>query len=79
MRLFYSLLIFAAGLGLVVYRERIQLFTGSFAFAEKYLGSTFNFYLLFGIGMMMMSFLYLFGTFDSFLQWTVGRFLLVPQ
>lgn len=79
MRFIYFILIFLIGLAVVYYREKIQLFTGNFAFAEKYLGSTFNFFLLLGVGTMLFSFLYLFGTFDSVIQWTVGRFLFVPQ
>jgi len=74
------LLIFGLGLLLVMYREKVQRFTGSFAFAEKYLGAggTYNFYLLLGIATMFFSFAYLFGTFDGLIHATVGRFFLTP-
>ncbi len=78
MRLFYALIIFFLGLGLVKYRERVQSFTGTIGFAEQYLGvgGTFTFYILVGIGAMFFSILYLTGTFDS-IAFFIGKFFFV--
>jgi hypothetical protein len=64
---------FLFGLAIVKYRERIQRWTGNLAFAEKYLGNTFNAYLLIGLMMMVMSIFYVTGILDGFLQGTFGR------
>jgi hypothetical protein len=70
-----STLIFLIGLGFVMYREKIQRFTGDMAFAEKYLGTggTYRLYLLLGIFMMVFSILYLTGTADVLIDNTIGR------
>lgn len=80
MRFVYFLLAFFGGLALVVYREKVQRFTGNFAFAEKYLGSggTYNFYLLLGVFLMITSIIYVTGGLDSLIQATLGRIFFVP-
>ncbi|GEM_PF-883409 len=73
-----ALFIFFAGLGLVVYRERVQRFTGAIGFAEQYLGvgGTFTFYIFVGVGAMFFSILYATGTFDS-IAFFIGKFFFV--
>ncbi|MDP2691853.1 MAG: hypothetical protein Q8O95_05640 [bacterium] len=80
MRFIYFILLFAAGLGMIIYREKIQRFTGNIAFAEKWLGEggTFNLYLFFGIFLIFISVAYVTGTLDTFISSTAGRFILVP-
>lgn len=79
MRFIYFLCMMAIGLGLIVYREKVQRITGNFAFAEKYLGQggTFHFILLLGIGFIIFSVVYVTGTLDAAIQSTVGRFFIV--
>ena len=74
------LLLFSAGLAIIIYRERLQRFSGSFAFAEKWFGQggTFQFYLLLGLGFIVFSVLYITGTLDAVIEKTIGRFLLAP-
>jgi len=80
MRFLSFLLLFATGLALIRYRERVQSFTGSIGFAEKYLGpgGTYSFYLLLGIATCVGSILYLTGTLDGLLEGTIGRFFFRP-
>jgi len=81
MKFIYFLLLFFGGLGLVYYRDRVQRFTGSIGFAEKYLGmgGTFHFYLLLGIAFMVISILYITGTLDFLIENTVGRIFFLPD
>lgn len=66
---------FCLGLVLVVYREKVQRFTGDFGFAEKWLGmgGTFTVILLVGLVMMVGSVLWVFGVLDFLVQGTIGR------
>lgn len=79
-KLFWFLALFVGGFAVIYFREKLQRFSGNFAFAEKWLGSggTFNFYILFGLGMIVISIVYVTGTLDGFIQGTVGRFFLTP-
>lgn len=81
MWLFKGLILFFLGLALVIYRERVQAFTGDIGFAEKYLGTggTFTFYLFLGIGTMIFSILYVTGASDAFIDNTVGRIFFRPE
>jgi hypothetical protein len=78
MTFIYFLCMMGIGLGLIVYRERVQRITGNFAFAEKYLGvgGTFNFILLVGVGFIVFSVLYVTGGLDAAIESTVGRFFI---
>lgn len=81
MRFIYFLLLFAAGLGMIIYRERLQRLSGNFAVAEKWFGSggTYTFYLLLGFGTIIFSVAYVTGTIDGLVQSTVGRFFFTPN
>lgn len=80
MRIIYFLLMFAAGLSIMIYRERLQRLSGNFAFAEKWLGNggTFNFYVLLGLGIIIFSVAYITGTIDGLVGSTVGRLFPTP-
>jgi hypothetical protein len=79
MKILYFLILFAIGLGLIVYREKVQRISGNIDFAEKYLGNggTFNLILLVGIGFILFSIFYITGTLDGIVESTVGRFFIV--
>jgi len=79
-KLFWFLVLFFGGLATIIYRERLQRFTGNFAFAEKYLGSggTFNFYILLGFLFIFIGVAYVSGTLDSVITGTLGRFFPTP-
>ncbi|MBU1089498.1 hypothetical protein KKF38_01740 [Patescibacteria group bacterium] len=68
-KIIWSAIFIAAGLSLVVYTKRVKDFTGSFDFAEKWFGGggTYTFLKLFGIVIIIGSFLWLTGTFDRIL------------
>lgn len=78
MRFLYFLFFFFSGLGLIRYRERVQSFTGSFPFAEKYLGQggTYHFLLLLGIATCILSIMYISGTLDGLIENTFWKNIL---
>jgi hypothetical protein len=80
MRFIYFLLLFAAGLLIIIYRERIQRVSGNFAFAEKWFGNggTYTFYILLGFGTIIFSVAYVTGTLDGLVGATFGRILPTP-
>jgi hypothetical protein len=80
MRFIYFLLLFTAGLLIIIYREKIQRVSGNFAFAEKWFGNggTYTFYILLGFGTIIFSVAYGTGTLDGLVGSTVGRFFLTP-
>jgi hypothetical protein len=65
-KIIWSAILIAAGLGLVVKTKRVKDFTGSFGFAEKWLGmgGTYTFLKLLGLALMIGTFLWLTGTLD---------------
>lgn len=81
MRILTFLFFFLAGLGLMVYRERVKRFTGSFSFAESWFGAggTYTFLLLAGLLMTVGSILWVTGTLDSLFSATLGRFFFKPM
>jgi hypothetical protein len=64
---------FFFGLAVVVYREKLQRITGNLDFAEKYLGDTYNAYLLIGLLMMVLSIFWVTGILDGLLDATLGK------
>lgn len=76
MWIFTFLFFFFGGLGLIVYREKVQRFTGNFGFAEHYFGpgGTFQFLLFLGLGLMIFSILYATGTISDIFGSTLGQF-----
>jgi hypothetical protein len=62
-----STILIACGLLLVWKTEPIKRFTGSFDFAEKYLGSggTYTFLKLCGIVIMVLTFMWMTGTLEN--------------
>lgn len=81
MRIVTFLLLFCLGLAIMIYRERIKNFTGSFAFAEKVFGpgGTYTFFLIAGLLLSLGSIFWVTGTLDSFFEATVGRFFFRPS
>lgn len=77
----WFLVLFFGGLGLIIYREKVQRVSGDIGFAEKYLGpgGTFQFYLLLGIAMVFISIIYVTGGLDAFIENTIGRFFIAPN
>jgi hypothetical protein len=67
-KIIWSAILIAAGLGLVVKTKRVKDFTGSFTFAEKWLGmgGTYSFLKLLGLALIIGTFLWLTGTLDRF-------------
>ncbi len=78
MRFITFLLFFTGGFVVVYYRERIQSFTGNFAWAEQKLGpgGTFTIILLIGLLMSIGSILYITGTLETLIEATIGKFFL---
>jgi len=75
MRIIWFLVGFIGGLAMIAYREKVQRVTGNFAFAEKYLGNggTFSFFILLGLGIILLSIFYITGTLDAIINATAGR------
>ena len=74
-------LLIPAGVVIVVKAAQIGNFIGEIDFAEKYLGSggTYSFIKLFGLGLTILSIIWLTGDLPSFLQETMGKFFKNPQ
>lgn len=71
------LFFFFLGIGIMIYRERIKNFTGSFGFAESWFGSggTYTFLALVGLLISICSILWITGTLDGMFNATIGRFI----
>lgn len=63
------------GLAIIKYRERIQRFTGPFAFAETWLGTggTYTVIFLFGCAVVVGTILYFLGAHEILLAKFVGK------
>jgi hypothetical protein len=66
----------ALGVLLIIYREKLQQITGDIDFAERYLGSggTFTLYILVGLGAIILSVMYAFGTLQLIAGSSLGMF-----
>lgn len=75
MRFFVGLIGIPLGFAIVVYRERVKRFTGDIAWAEKHLGpgGSYTAILIFGLAVVIGSFLYMMGTLQILLENTLGR------
>jgi hypothetical protein len=69
-------LISIAGVLLIVFREKVQRFTGDIGFAEQYLGSggTFTFLFLLGIAVFIMGLLWSTGSLQEWFYTSLGRY-----
>ncbi len=69
---------FALGLVIMIYREKIKQFTGTFAFAESWFGTggTYTFFIIFGFLLTVGSIFWVTGTLDGIFNATLGRFFL---
>lgn len=65
-KLFWAVVLFGLGLGLIVYTVPFKRFTGSVPFAEKHLGpgGTYTLYKILGILVIIVTILWLTGTID---------------
>lgn len=65
----------------IIYRAKIKQFTGNIAFAERYFGSggTYTLMLLIGIGIFVMTLLYITGTMQAMLKAVFGPLFLMPN
>ena len=75
MRFLIFLLGFALAIVIIVYRYRIQEFTGEIPFAEKYLGSggTNSLIVIIAVLVFIGSLMYSLGTLDNLVQNTIGK------
>ncbi len=68
--------IFGIPLGfiIIIYRYHLKQFTGNIAWAEQYLGQggTYNFFVLIGLAVFILSLMYALGTIQSFFTGTLG-------
>jgi hypothetical protein len=78
MRIVTFIILFLLGIALMIYRERVKRFTGSFAFAESWFGpgGTYTFFLLLGLLLCLGSIFWVTGTLDAVFGATIGRFFL---
>ena len=65
-KIFWSLLMLAVGLSLIIKTKQVKDFNGNFNFAEKWfgMGGTYSFLKLLGVLIMVATFLWLTGTLD---------------
>lgn len=80
-KFFFALIGFPASFLIIIYRQKIKEFTGSVGFAEKYLGmgGTYTLYLLIGVGVFIVTLLYVTGTLQSFLRTVFGPLFFMPN
>ncbi len=73
--MFLALMLIPTGIAMIVYTDKIVDFTGKFDFAESVFvgGGTYTFMKLLGLGLSILSFMYLIGGLDMFLGSTVGK------
>ena len=60
------------GFLIMIYRHQIKEFTGNIGFAEQYLGGTYNFMIMLGIAVFILSMMYAFGTIQDLFIGTFG-------
>ena len=77
MRIIVGLVGIPLGFLIIYYRKQIKDITGSFTWAETYLGAggTYNALVLIGFLMSVLSFLYMVGTLQEILYGIFGKFL----
>lgn len=80
-RLLAALIGIPAGFLIMIYRYRLKQFTGNIAFAEQYFGSggTYNFFIVFGLAISVLSLMYALGTIQGFFGGTLGTIFGIPQ
>lgn len=70
--------IFGVPLGflIMIYRYQLKQFTGDIGWAEQYLGSggTYNFFILLGLAVTILSVMYAFGSLQDLAGGTIGVF-----
>lgn len=76
MKIVIFLFLFSLGFVIMIYREKIKQFTGTFSFAESWFGAggTYTFLLIFGLLLSIGSVFWVTGTLDGILNATLGRF-----
>jgi len=79
-KFFFALLGFPASFLIIIYRQKIKEFTGTVGFAEKYLGvgGTYTLILIIGVGLFIVTLLYITGTLQSFLKAVFGPLFFMP-
>ena len=67
-RIIVALIGIPLGFVIMIYRYKLKQFSGNITWAEKYLGSggTYNFYILLGLVIAIISLMYALGTFQDF-------------
>ena len=72
-----ALLLIPGGILIMVYAKKVVDFTGKVEFAENWFGygGTYTFVKLVGLAITILSFMYLVGGLDSFIEGTVGRLI----
>ena len=65
----------------IIYRSKIKQFTGNIGFAERYFGAggTYTLLLIIGIGIFIVTLLYVTGTMQSFLRAVFGPLFFMPN
>lgn len=61
-------------IAIIVYRYHLKQFTGDIAWAEQYLGAggTYNFFILLGLGVFILTLMYALGTLQEFMNGPLG-------
>ncbi len=74
---FIALLLIPGGILMIIYTKPIVDFTGRFDFAERWFlqGGTYTFIKLLGLGLAILSFMYLVGGLEAFIGSTVAPFV----
>lgn len=80
-RFFVVIIGMPVGFLLMIYRYQLKQFTGNIAWAEQYLGSggTYNFFILVGFAIAILSLMYGLGTLQGFLSGPLGTIFGVGQ
>ncbi len=70
-------LLIPAGILMIAYVEKVVRFTGEISFAERWFGSggTYTFMKLLGLGITLLSIMWVSGGLEIFLHATLGRFI----
>lgn len=76
-KMLLALLLIPAGIAMIVYAEKIVNYTGKFDFAERWFlsGGTYTFIKLLGLGITILSFMWVTGTLQFFLKSTLAPIL----
>lgn len=80
-KFFLALIGFPLSFLIIIYRQKIKDVVGSVGFAEKYfgMGGTYTLILLIGVGLFVVTLLYVTGTLQSLLKTVFGPLLLTPD